>query len=151
MTLSEELLNKVRRILLYIAFLMVAFFFSYILAYPLGYSPLGYEVVKNHDNTVVVQSLNTWGIEEERITYQAPEEDEWKAKALVDRIERQPMEYHLFFTSIMVAVFWLGMEVRKGQSLKKVLVLSGFYVFVSGLSLIRHLRDIQEILEGTLY
>ncbi|GEN52524.1 hypothetical protein [Halobacillus faecis] len=149
--MSEELLNKVRRILLYIAFLLAAFLLSYFLAYPLGYSPLGYEVVKKEENSVVVQSLNTWGIEEKRVTYQPPEGDEWRAKALVDRIHAQAMEYHLFFTAIMVAIFWVGMDVLKGKPLGKVLVLSCFYVFFSGLSLIQHLGGIKEILEGSIY
>ncbi|MGR9050423.1 hypothetical protein ACQ4XT_17465 [Halobacillus faecis] len=149
--MSEELLNKVRRILLYIAFLLAAFILSYGLAYPLGYAPLGYEVVEKQENAVVVQSLNAWGFKEERITYQPPEGDEWRAEALIDRIKGQAMEYHLFFTSIMVAIFWVGLDVLKGVPLKKVLVLSCFYVFVSGLSLIRHLGDIKEILDGSFY
>ncbi|REJ11169.1 hypothetical protein [Halobacillus trueperi] len=149
--MSEEMLNKVRRVLLYIAFLMAAFFLSYFLAYPLGYFPLGYEVVEKQENAVVVQSLNMWGFEEERVTYQPPEGYEWRTEALADRIDGQAMEYHLFFTSIMVAIFWLGVEVLQGKSLKKVLVLSSFYVFVSGLSLIQHLGDIKGILEGAFY
>ncbi|MYL51658.1 hypothetical protein GLV98_19500 [Halobacillus litoralis] len=151
MIMGEETLNKIRRVLLYTAFLLAAFFLSYFVAYPLGYSPLGYEVVEKQENTVVVQSLNTWGFEEKRITYQPPEEEEWRQAALVDRIEGQAMEYHLFFTAIMVAIFWVGMDVMKGKPLGKVLVLSCFYVFFSGLSLIQHLGDINEILEGSFY
>ncbi|WP_394218962.1 hypothetical protein [Halobacillus trueperi] len=148
MTMGEETLNKIRRMLLYTAFLLAAFFLSYFLAYPLGYSPLGYEVVEKQENTVVVQSLNTWGFEEKRITYQPSNGDEWRAGALVDRIEDQAMEYHLFFTAIMVAIFWVGMDVLKGKPLGKVLVLSCFYVFVSGLSLIQHLGYINEMLKS---
>ncbi|MBX0356714.1 hypothetical protein [Halobacillus sp. Nhm2S1] len=149
--MNEELLNKARRILLYIAFLLAAFLLSYFLAYPFGYSPLGYDVLEKEGNAVVVQSMNAWGVEEKRVTYQPPEGDEWRAKALVDRIESQAMEYHLFFTAIIVAIFWVGMDVLKGKPLGKVLVLSCFYVFFSGLSLIQHLGGIKEILEGSFY
>lgn len=148
--MSEEMLKKVRRFLLYTAFLMVAFVISYFIAYPLGYSPLGYEVLENKEDMVVLQPYNTWGLKEAQVTYQPPEGEEWKLKWLADLIDRQAFNYHFFFTSVIVAVFWVGMDILKGSSLKRILILSSLYVGMSGLSLIQHLNDIKDIIQSSL-
>lgn len=148
--MSEEMLIKIRRVLLYIAFLMIAFVIAYIVAYPLGYSPLGYEVKEKKEGMVVLQSYNTWGMEDEIVTYQPPEWDEWKLEWLVDLIGEQEFHYLFFFTSIIVAFFWVGVDVLKGKPLKSVLILSSLYVFMSALSLVQHLNDIKDILQNSL-
>lgn len=148
--MSEEMLIKIRRVLLYIAFLMIAFVIAYFVAYPLGYSPLGYEVKEKKEGMVVLQSYNAWGMEDEIVTYQPPEWDEWKLEWLVDLIGEQEFHYLFFFTSIIVAFFWVGVDVLKGKSLKSVLILSSLYVFMSALSLVQHLNDINDILQNSL-
>ncbi|SFK32164.1 hypothetical protein SAMN04487936_11155 [Halobacillus dabanensis] len=148
--MSEAKLKKIRRVLLYTAFLMAAFVISYFIAYPLGYSPYGYEVLENKEGGIVLQSYNTFGLEGERVPYQPREGEEWKQEWLVDLIGQQEFHYHLFFTSMIVAVFWVGMDVVKGKSLKSALILSCFYVFTSGLSLVQHLDDIKDILHSSL-
>ncbi|WP_226577916.1 hypothetical protein [Halobacillus litoralis] len=144
--MSEKLLGKVRRGLLSIAFVMAAFVLSYCITYPLGYSPLGYEVLEKKEGSAVLQSYNTWGQKEVILTYHPPEGEEWKLDWLIDRIHGQEQEYLFFFTSMIVAVGWIAFDVRKGKPLKKVLPLSCLYVFISGLSLITHLHDIQSML-----
>ncbi|MFC7321508.1 hypothetical protein [Halobacillus campisalis] len=145
--MTEQTLNKIRRGLLYTAFLMVALALSYVLAYPLEYSPLGYDVVEKKDDAVTVQPHNALGIEEERITYTPTQDDEWKMRWLVDEIASQKMHYHMFFASIIVAIYWVGVDYLKGKSLKKVLLLSFSTICFAGISLISHLNGIKEITE----
>ncbi|UOQ44929.1 hypothetical protein MUN89_02960 [Halobacillus salinarum] len=142
-------MKKLRKTLLYVAFVLAAFVLAYFIAYPLGYSPLGYDVLEKKEGEVVLQSYNTLGLEEEKITYQPREEDRWKMDRLVERINQQESEYLLFFTSIIVATFWIEKEVLAGKSLKRVLLLSCLYVVPPGLSLLQHLNVIKDILKST--
>ncbi|WP_283154114.1 hypothetical protein [Guptibacillus hwajinpoensis] len=104
--MSEEVLRKVRRILFYSALLMIAFVLSYFIAYPLGYSPLGYEGLEAKEDTLVLQSYNVLGLEENRITYEPQKGEEWKVELLKDLVNQQQTQYLFFFIPIMLAIFW---------------------------------------------
>ncbi|KMM38027.1 hypothetical protein [Guptibacillus hwajinpoensis] len=147
--MTEEFLSKVRRGLLFIAFLMLAFSLSYLIAYPLGYSPLGYEVIELKDDLVVLQSYNVLGMENERITYQPQEDEIWKLGLINDLIDQQQSEYLLFFTTLMLAIFLGGMGLLRSKSFKSVVFQGFLYVLIPGISLVRHLNDIKDILQSS--
>ncbi|MYL63506.1 hypothetical protein GLW07_09090 [Bacillus hwajinpoensis] len=147
--MSEEVLRKVRRVLLYIALLMIAFVLSYIIAYPLGYSPLGYEGIEVKEDKLVLQSYNVLGLEKNRIIYEPPKGKEWKVELLKDLVNQQQTQYLFFFSPIMLALFWGGFDLLRKKSLKRVLFQGFLYAFVPGVSLIRHLNDIKDILQNS--
>ncbi|QAS54383.1 hypothetical protein [Halobacillus litoralis] len=118
--MTEQTLKKVRSVLLYIAFVALSLLVSYLLAYPAGYAPLGYGVISKQEETVKIQPYNTWGIEKEPIIFQPVEGEEWEMKRLVDLIEKQDMWYLMFFASCLIALYMVGTDLLKGETLKKV-------------------------------
>ncbi|WP_377890135.1 hypothetical protein [Alkalihalobacillus sp. R86527] len=146
--MSEELLKKIRGGLLYIGFLIIAFSVSYFIAYPLGYSPLGYEVVETNEDRVVLQSYNILGQEDEGMTYLPQEGEEWRAGLLKDLVSYLPKEYLFFFTTIIVGLFWGGIDLLRKKSWIRVVLWVGLLVIVPAVSLNKHLNDIQEILQN---
>ncbi|MYL65484.1 hypothetical protein GLW07_19175 [Bacillus hwajinpoensis] len=147
--MSEEVLRKVRRIFVYIALLMIAFVLSYIIAYPLGYSPLGYEEMEIKEDKLLLQSYDFLGMEENRIPYEPQKGEEWKVGLLKDLVNQQQTQYLFFYTAIMLAIFWGGFDLLRKKSLKRVLFQGFLYAFVPGVSLIRHLNDIKDVLQNS--
>ncbi|WP_281975748.1 hypothetical protein [Halobacillus litoralis] len=148
--MTEQTLKKVRSVLLYIAFITISLLVSYLLAYPAGYAPLGYEVISKQEETVKIQPYNTWGIEKEPITFQPVEGEEWEMERLVDLIEKQDMWYLLFFASCFIAFYSVAKDLWKGDNLQKVAWKTLFVVLFPAISLVQHLHDIQEILKNSL-
>ncbi|MGP4060299.1 hypothetical protein [Halobacillus sp. H74] len=148
--MTEQTLKKVRSFLLYIVFITISLVVSYFLAYPAGYAPLGYEVISQQEKSVKIQPYNTWGVEKEPITFQPVEGEEWEMERLVDLIEKQDMWYLMFFASCLIALYMVGTDLLKGETLKKVAWRSVFLVLFPAISLVQHLHDIQEILKNSL-
>ncbi|MCP3031535.1 hypothetical protein LF817_09255 [Halobacillus sp. A1] len=146
--MNEESMNKIRRALLYTALLMLSFVLSYVIAYPLEYSPLGYDVVEKKKDAVTVQHHNLLGIEKESITYTPAQDDEWYMGWVVDEIESQKVHFHLFFTSVIVSIFWGGMDYLRGKSQKKIWWFCFSTITFAGISLLSHLNGIKEITEN---
>ncbi|MYL39194.1 hypothetical protein [Halobacillus litoralis] len=140
-----------KRKLGYAGFVLAAFGLSYFLACSLSYTPLGYDAVGfkmvNEDFTAVtVEKNNAFGMTEETVMYDPPEEDQWKANMLVDQLNDQSIHYWLFFTSIFAALYWVAVDVKKGESVRKTILYSSFGVVLTGLSLMDQLYDIKDIL-----
>lgn len=146
----EEILRKVRRFLIYIALLIVAFGVSHMLVYSLDYKPLGYEGIKGNEEFAIIQSYNILGLEEEKITFEPPEGEEWTVELLRSRISQQETSYLFLFTPLLVAIFWGAVDLVRGKTVKRVLVQSFLYVLFPALSLMDHLNDIKDILQNAL-
>ncbi|MGB7999911.1 MAG: hypothetical protein WCF60_07505 [Anaerobacillus sp.] len=147
--MSEEVLKKVRRFLVYIALLLVAVVLSYIIAYPLGYTPLGYKGIGAKEGKLVVQSFNIVGLEDNRITYVPPKGKEWKSELLMDLMNQQRTQYLIFFTPLMVALFWGVFDLFRKKTITRVLLQGCLYILVPGVSLMQHLNDIKNILQNS--
>ncbi|MCA0987464.1 hypothetical protein [Guptibacillus algicola] len=146
--MSEEMLTKIRRVLLYIAFLIIATSIAYVIAYPLGYSPLGYDVIDTNGDTVVLQSFNILGVEDEKVTYQPEEDEEWRAGLLTDLVGYLQQEYFFFFTTLLVGMFWGVLDFIRKKSWVRVVLQFGLLFIVPAVSLNKHLNDIKEILQN---
>lgn len=146
--MSEEMLSKIRRVFLYIAFLMIATSVAYVIAYPLGYSPLGYDVIEKKGDTIVLQSYTIFGIEDGKITYQPEEGEEWRAGLLTDIVGYLQREYFFFFTTLMVGIFFGVLDFIRNKSWVRVALQYGLLFIVPAVSLNKHLNDIKEILQN---
>ncbi|MCA0173976.1 hypothetical protein [Bacillus sp. RAR_GA_16] len=148
--MSEESVRKVRRFLVYLAILMIAVALSYILVYPLGYSPLGYETFNTKDDLVVLQSDNVIGLEEERVTYVPQEGEEWTIGYLKDLIQQLRTQYFFFFTSVFIALLWGAFDLMRKKSWRRVLIQGCLYVFVPTVSLVTQVNKIKDVLNHAI-
>ncbi|WP_273851970.1 hypothetical protein [Guptibacillus spartinae] len=148
--MSEESLRKGRRFLVYLAFFMIAVSLSYLLVYPLGYSPLGYETINTKDDLVVLQSDNLIGLEEDRMTYVPQEGEEWTVGYLKDLIQQQRTQYFFFFTPLLLALLWGALDLMRKKSWLRVLIQGSLYVFVPTVSLVTHLNNIKDVLQHAI-
>lgn len=148
--MSEESVRKVRRFLVYLAILMIAVALSYILVYPLGYSPLGYETINTKDDLVVLQSDNVIGLEEERVTYVPQEGEEWTIGYLKDLIQQLRTQYFFFFTSLFIALLWGAFDLMRKKSWRRVLIKGCLYVFVPTVSLVTQVNNIKDVLNHAI-
>ncbi|MBN8234030.1 hypothetical protein JF544_02180 [Halobacillus kuroshimensis] len=140
-----------KRKLGYVGFALTAFGLSFFLAYSLNYYPLGYNTVGmkmvNEDHTALtLEKNNAYGMAEKTVVYEPPEEDQWKVNMLVDLVNDQSIHYWVFFTSIFAALYWVVVDVKKGESVRKTILYSSLGVALTGLSLMNQLYDIKDIL-----
>lgn len=118
--MSEKTLSKIRGFLLNVLFMIIAFMMSYIMAYEIGYAPLGYEIIEKKEETVLVQSHNLLGLKEEKINFHPADYKEWHIDMLVDRVGYLKQDYLLFFASIfavpLLIIKELYRENKRGSS-----------------------------------
>ncbi|MGP4074703.1 hypothetical protein [Halobacillus sp. K22] len=147
--MSEEKLNKIRRFLLYTAFVMTAFVLSYVVAYQIGYSPLGYEVIEKKEGAVLVQSHNILGLKAENINFNPEQDNDWHIDMLVERVGQLKEDYFLFFASIFAVPVLIIKELYKGKQKKGVLFAVLLIMIFPVITLMTSLNEIESILAGT--
>ncbi|MFZ0369206.1 MAG: hypothetical protein WAM07_06370 [Halobacillus sp.] len=147
--MSEKTLSKIRGFLLNVLFMIIAFMMSYIMAYQIGYAPLGYEIIEKKEETVLVQSHNLLGLKEEKINFHPPDYKEWHIDMLVDRVGYLKQDYLLFFASIFAVPLLIIKELYRGKQKRIVLFAVLFLMIFPTITLMSSLNDIESILAGT--
>ncbi|MGP4070007.1 hypothetical protein [Halobacillus sp. B29] len=147
--MSEETLSKIRGFLLNVLFLIIAFVLSYIMAYQISYSPLGYEIIEKKEEAVLVQSHNLLGLKEEQINFHPSADKEWHIDMLVDRVSQLKQDYLLFFASIFAIPLLIIKEFNRGKHKTIVLFAVLMVMIFPVITLMSSLNDIESILAGT--
>jgi|GEM_PF-4070192 len=147
--MSEKTLSKIRGFLLNVLFLVIAFGMSYIMAYQISYSPLGYEVIEKKEEAVLVQSHNLLGLKEEKINFRPSEDKEWHIDMLVDLVGQLKQDYLLFFASIFAVPLLTIKEFYRGKQKRIVLFAVVLLMAFPTITLMSSLNDIESILAGT--
>ncbi|MCA1010563.1 hypothetical protein [Halobacillus halophilus] len=147
--MSEETLSKIRGFLLNILFIIIAFVLSYIMAYEISYSPLGYEIIEKKEEAVLVQSHNLLGIKGEKINFHPSEDKQWHIDMLVERVYQLKQDYLLFFASIFAIPLLIIKEFNRGKHKRIVLFAVLMVMIFPIITLMSSLNDIESILTGT--
>ncbi|WP_270181312.1 hypothetical protein [Alkalihalobacillus sp. CinArs1] len=148
--MSEDVLKKIRLVLFYIGFLIIAVSVSYFIAYPVGFAPNGYELIESTEDKATLQTYTIMGMKDEEITYRPEEENEWKITFLSERIDQLPQDYFFFFTSVTVAIFWAGIDFIRRRSLKRSLLQAGAFMLFPTLTLVGSINDIKDVIQHSL-
>ncbi|WP_176140673.1 hypothetical protein [Halobacillus salinus] len=140
-------MDKVRMFLVWILALLICFVCSYWLSYEAEFHPNGYEVVAKHPGSISLQTMDIFGLKDQKVKVQFTEEEAWRISKLESDVDSLDSSYLLFFTSVGAFLFSFFTDRLKDEPLKKgeVWVIL-FTVGLSWLTLQSELSRISEFL-----
>jgi hypothetical protein len=146
--MNNTLVPKVKKIL---AFLLISSIFAgaaYLIVFKVSFLPNGYNIVEVQNDNIKLKSSNVLGIEEEIITVDFTEKENWKIDAIEYQVNRQKEFLWLLFTAFSVSVFLLVYKVRNGKKLWKAILESNlvFSVLLPGVPVFYSLESIRALI-----
>ncbi|MCT2537937.1 hypothetical protein NC661_02110 [Aquibacillus koreensis] len=122
--MEEKTLQKLRTTLLYIFIILLSLLIAYVLVYPIGFLPSGYQMISQGEQSITLQHNNIIGLEEKMIVFN-PKDHEWQLGYVVDSLENQKFFLVMFLTTVFVSFVLFLYRMNKGETLKQSFLKSG--------------------------